>query len=176
MHLRYLAVNSTVLLATAWCITIPEKRASVFNGHTELCDRSYDNITYVGVARNQEVNIPSQLALAHDNDGVLHFCHTSCSLFNGSTVQAYLTTVKTFLDANPNEILTLIFTNPEGRSLPGQWEPAFSNSGIKDMVYVLPHLPMKQSDWPTLREMIDSGKRVVVFLDAGASRFYFTRI
>ncbi|KIM79090.1 hypothetical protein PILCRDRAFT_74705, partial [Piloderma croceum F 1598] len=95
------------------------------------------------------------------HDGVLYFCHTSCSLFNGSTVQAYLTTVKTFLDANPNEILTLIFTNPEGQSLPGQWEPAFSNSGIKDMVYVPPHLPMKQSDWPTLREMIDSGKRVV---------------
>jgi hypothetical protein len=129
------------------------------------------------VARDQEIDIPSQLALgvrllqaqAHDNDGVLHFCHTSCSLFDGGTVQAYLTAVKTFLDANPNEVLTLIFTNPEGQSLPGQWEPAFSNSGIKDLAYVPPHLPMKQSDWPTLREMIDSGKRVVVFVDAGAN-------
>jgi hypothetical protein len=27
---------------------------------------------------------------------------------------------------------------------------------------------MKQSQWPTLGEMIDSGKRVVVFLDSGA--------
>jgi hypothetical protein len=27
---------------------------------------------------------------------------------------------------------------------------------------------MKQSDWPTLGNMIDSGKRVVVFLDYGA--------
>lgn len=27
---------------------------------------------------------------------------------------------------------------------------------------------MKQSDWPTLGQLIDSGKRVVVFLDAGA--------
>lgn len=27
---------------------------------------------------------------------------------------------------------------------------------------------MKNSEWPTLGEMIDSGKRVVVFLDAGA--------
>jgi hypothetical protein len=129
------------------------------------------------VARDQEIDIPSQLALgvrllqaqAHDKDGVLHFCHTSCSLFDGGTVQAYLTTVKTFLDANPNEVLTLIFTNPEGQSLPGQWEPAFSNSGIKDLAYVPPHLPMKQSDWPTLGEMINSGKRVVVFLDAGAN-------
>lgn len=27
---------------------------------------------------------------------------------------------------------------------------------------------MKESDWPTLGDMIDSGKRVVVFLDSGA--------
>jgi hypothetical protein len=27
---------------------------------------------------------------------------------------------------------------------------------------------MKNSEWPTLGEMIDSGKRVVVFLDSGA--------
>jgi hypothetical protein len=129
------------------------------------------------VACDQEIDIPSQLALgvlllqaqAHDNNGVLHFCHTSCSLFDGGTVQAYLVSIKTFLDANPNEVLMLIFTNPEGQSLPGQWEPAFSNLGIKDMVYVPPHLLMKQSDWLTLREMIDSGKRVVVFLDAGAN-------
>jgi hypothetical protein len=49
MHLLYLAANLVVLLATsAWCISIPEKRASVCNGHAELCDRSYGNITYVG--------------------------------------------------------------------------------------------------------------------------------
>lgn len=27
---------------------------------------------------------------------------------------------------------------------------------------------MKRSDWPTLGSLIDSGKRVVVFMDAGA--------
>lgn len=27
---------------------------------------------------------------------------------------------------------------------------------------------MKQSDWPTLGQLIDSGKRVIVFLDSGA--------
>lgn len=29
---------------------------------------------------------------------------------------------------------------------------------------------MKASEWPTLREMIDSGKRVVTFLDTGAEQ------
>ena len=128
------------------------------------------------VERDQEVDIPTQLALgvrllqaqAHDNNGVIHFCHDSCILFDGGTVEAYLTNVKIFLDANPNEVLTMIVTNPDGLSLPGQWEPAFRNSGIMNLAYVPPNLPMKQTDWPTLGNMIDSGKRVVVFLDYGA--------
>ncbi|KAJ7907654.1 hypothetical protein B0H13DRAFT_1879386 [Mycena leptocephala] len=76
--------------------------------------------------------------------------------------------VKTFLDANPNEVLTLIFTNPEGQSPATVWKPAFDEAGISDLAFVPPSLPVKQSDWPTLGEMIDSGKRVVVFLDSGA--------
>ena len=41
--------------------------------------------------------------------------------------------------------------------------------GITHYAYVPPSLPVKSSDWPTLSEMIDSGKRLVVFLDYGAN-------
>ncbi|KAH8108106.1 PLC-like phosphodiesterase [Cristinia sonorae] len=166
-----------------------KQAASVCNGHAELCSRSYGNITHLGahdsfafssdpfaLARDQEVDIPSQLTLgvrllqaqSHMNDGELHFCHTSCELFDGGTVKDYLTTVHTFLVNNPNEVITFIFTNPEGVSLPNVWAPAFEASGIADMAFVPPTVPMKQSDWPTLGQLIDSGKRVVVFMDAGA--------
>lgn len=165
------------------------KRATVCNGHAELCNRSYGNITHLGshdsfafsddplaLARDQETDIPSQLGLgvrllqaqSHMNNGVLHFCHTSCELFDGGTVQDYLTTVRTFLDANPNEVITFIFTNPENVSLPDVWAPAFEASGIAELAYIPPVVPVKQSDWPTLGELIDSGKRVVAFLDFGA--------
>lgn len=36
------------------------------------------------------------------------------------------------------------------------------------MAYVPPQVPMTREDWPTLKEMLDSGKRVVVFIDKGA--------
>lgn len=165
------------------------KRASVCNGHAELCDRSYGNITFMGahdsfafsedpfaLARDQEVDITSQLNLgvrllqaqSHMNDGVLHFCHTSCALFDGGSVQDYLSTVNTWMRANPNEVLTFIFTNPEGVSLPNVWAPAFQNSGIGDLLYTPPTVPMKQSDWPTLGDLISNGKRIITFLDAGA--------
>lgn len=128
------------------------------------------------MASDQRVDITTQLefgvrllqAQAHDNGGVIHFCHTSCLLFDGGPVETYLATVKTWLDANPNEVITFIFTNPDALSLPGQWAPAFNASGIAELAYIPPHLPMAQTDWPTLGELIDSGKRVVAFLDYGA--------
>ncbi|KAJ7634699.1 PLC-like phosphodiesterase [Roridomyces roridus] len=178
---------STASLALA--VAIPFKRATVCNGHAELCDRSYGNVTFVAahdsfafsedplaLARDQEVDIATQLSLgvrmlqaqSHVNDGVLHFCHTSCALFDGGSVEDYLKTVKTFLDANPNEVVSLLFTNPEGQSPANVWKPIFDSAGISDLAFVPPSLPMSQSSWPTLGEMIDSGKRVVVFMDAGA--------
>lgn len=168
---------------------LPARRATVCNGHAELCGRSYGNISFVGahdsfafsndslaLARDQELDIPTQLSLgirllqaqAHDLDGVIHFCHTTCVLFDGGTVEDYLKTVATFLAANPNEVLTLIFTNPESLSLSTVWEPAFNASGVADLAYVPPHVPLAQNEWPTLGQMIDSGKRVVVFMDFGA--------
>lgn len=89
-------------------------------------------------------------------------------LFDGGPVVDYLRTVKTFLDANPNEVLTFIFTNPEGASVKDVWKPIFDAAGMTPLVYVPPLNPMKFSDWPTLGEMINIGKRVVVFLDSGA--------
>ncbi|KAJ7339096.1 PLC-like phosphodiesterase [Mycena albidolilacea] len=143
----------------ALAASIPMKRATVCNGHAELCNRSYGNITFVGAhdsafisqdplafARDQEVDIPTQLGL-----GIL---------------MDYLGTVGTFLDANPNEVLTLIFTNPEGQSPATVWKPLFDEAGSTPLAFVPPSLPIKQADWPTLGEMIDPGKRVVVFLDA----------
>ncbi|KAL0573224.1 hypothetical protein V5O48_008728 [Marasmius crinis-equi] len=91
-----------------------------------------------------------------------------CILFDGGLVSDYLKLVKSFLDANPNEVITLLFTNPEGVSIADVWKPAFDTAGITPLAYVPPHQPMARSEWPTLGELIDSGKRVVVFLDAGA--------
>ena len=99
-------------------------------------------------------------------------------------MQNYLTTVNGWLQENPNEVLTFLFTNPDNASLSGMWEPAFQASGILDLVYTPPQVPMAIGSvcfrtfthtdayicgkWPTLGELIDNGTRVIVFLDAGA--------
>jgi hypothetical protein len=97
MHLFYLAGNLALLLATAWSITIPEKRASAAcNGHPELCDRSYGNITYVGG------ELPLQLSSTHANRNIQHMIRlriakilllvrytVSLSKFHGSILIVY---------------------------------------------------------------------------------------
>jgi len=80
----------------------------------------------------------------------------------------YLKIVKTWLDGNPNEVLTLLFTNPEGLSPANVWKPIFDAAGISNLTYIPPSLPISQSEWPTLGSMIDNGTRVVVFLDSQA--------
>ncbi|KAF8797822.1 PLC-like phosphodiesterase [Phlegmacium glaucopus] len=199
MNPLYRLLAFLLFLSSILCSSTPFRRATVCNGHSELCNRRYSNVTFIGahnsygfsenpleLARDQEVNIPTQLRLgvrllqaqSHVNqlDGLLHFCHTNSGsdyrfqlLFDGGTVLDYLKIVKRFLDGNPNEVLTLLFTNPEGQSVSDVWKPIFDSAGITPFVYVPPSVPINQSDWPTLGEMIDSGKRVVVFLDAGAN-------
>ncbi|PPQ64035.1 hypothetical protein CVT24_008848 [Panaeolus cyanescens] len=154
------------------------KRATVCNGSSALCDRKYGNTTFLtahnsfafssnplALARTQAVDIPTQMNIgARTLQGQAHMR----ALFDGGLVEDYLKKVKTFLDANPYEVFTFIFTNPDRQSIPGVWKPAFDAAGITPLAYVPPSRPMKRNDWPTLRELIDTNKRVIVFLDAGA--------
>lgn len=80
----------------------------------------------------------------------------------------YLKIVKLWLDKHPNEVLTFIFTNPEDVSIPTVWAPLFAQSGISKHAYAPPKLPVPFGSWPTLRSMITTNKRVVIFLDHGA--------
>lgn len=187
-------LGSLAVLAGLWApdvhaASVPTKRATVCNGRSELCGRRYGNTTFLtahnsfafssnplALSRNQAVDIPTQLSLgartlqgqAHLENGQLRFCHSSCILFDGGLVVDYLRTVKKFLDANPNEVFTFIFTNPDGASIPNVWKPVFDQAGITPLAYVPPVRPMKRDEWPTLGELIDSGKRIIIFLDSGA--------
>ena len=111
---------------------------------------------------------------------------TSQLLYNGGKVENYFRKVKNFLDRHPNEVLTIIIANP-GNVSAKVWQPIMESSGkhffcllshefqtkqesaigLADIAYVPPQTPMMREDWPTLREMLDSGKRLVFFMDKG---------
>jgi hypothetical protein len=191
LSLRLAAFALLSLVITSSAIASPllvRRTGRACNGHAELCDRKYGNTTFFGshdsfafsknpfaLARTQEVNLESQLKLgvrllqvqAHMDNEEIHFCHTSCALYNGGTAENYLRTVKTFLDANPNEVMTIIIANKMNRPVMSAWKSVFDESGMTNLTYVPPQPIMSRNDWPTLGDMISTGKRIVVFMDKG---------
>ena len=156
-----------------------------------LCDRLYSNVTWIGThdsafvgsiddpTVNQEVSVTDQLnagirflqAQTHTNDltGTLDMCHTSCLLEDAGSLDNYLSTVKTWMDANPNNVLTMLLVNGDNVDV-SEFDDAFSSSGLKDYAFVPSTSPnaLTIDQWPTLGDMVTSGKRIVVFLDYGA--------
>lgn len=156
------------------------------NGHTEYCTRSYSNITFVGShdspfvgdlpQQNQNIDIKSQLdmgirflqAQTHHSIGdknVLELCHTSCFLEDAGTLASFLVTVKNWLDAHANEVVTLLLTNGDSVDIT-EFGDTFAKSGIDSYAFVPASSPntLAIDDWPTLGDLISSGKRLVVFL------------
>jgi len=86
-------------------------------------------------------------------------------LLDGGSFVSWLSTIKTWLSANPHEVLTLVVTNNDDVDVLNYWAPAFVATGMDKLAYIPPQLPVARDAWPTLRSMINSGKRVVVFMD-----------
>ncbi|KAJ5746682.1 hypothetical protein N7520_011864 [Penicillium odoratum] len=163
--------------------------ASTCNGRTEYCTRSYSNITFIGShdsafvgslpQQNQNIDITAQLdmgirylqAQTHKSlldDTVLELCHTSCLLEDAGTLKAYLSTIKSWLDDNPNEVVTLLLTNGDSLDI-SIFGSTFVSAGIDSYAFVPSSEPLAYADWPTLGDLIDSGKRLIAFLDYGAN-------
>lgn len=75
--------------------------------------------------------------------------------------------VKTWLDANPNEVLSLLIVNID--NLPASaYGTVFARVGLDTISYAPTASPIPATGWPTLGTLIDSGKRLLTFLDNGA--------
>ncbi|TNY21240.1 PLC-like phosphodiesterase [Rhodotorula diobovata] len=156
------------------------------NGHEEFCSRSYSNVSIIGahnsygvragsIAANQNYTVETQLddgirllqVQGHMNGDELHLCHTLCLLLDGGTFTSYLSTVKSWLDSNPNEVVTILMVNSEGIS-PTVWAQSYKDSGLDSYAYTPSSTPVAYSAWPTYQELIDAGTRVVSFLAQNA--------
>lgn len=71
------------------------------------------------------------------------------------------------MDDNPNEVITILMVNSDGID-PTVWAAAYAASGMSDYAYQPPSVPVSYDGWPTLQELISSGKRAVNFLAQNA--------
>ncbi|KAL9597270.1 MAG: hypothetical protein Q9219_005251 [cf. Caloplaca sp. 3 TL-2023] len=161
------------------------------NGHQELCDRKYSNIThiathdapFVGVLpmENQNVDVPTQLdagvrflqAQTHVNAfGKLSLCHTSCLMKDAGLLKDYLKVIKDWLDKHPHEVVTVLLTNGDRHIKTSDFDKAFRGSGILPYAYIPPGDPNTWTldSWPTLGALIANNTRLIAFLDLGADQ------
>ncbi len=174
----------------------PERRASVCNGDSSLCARLYSNVTFIGahdsyaidnasIAANQNVSIAQQLAdgvrmlqaQAHPANAStpgrgasgVQLCHTNCQLFNGGSLETWLGSIKSWSDANPTEVVTLLIVNNEGIP-PSSFATAYESVGLTAKSYKPANgaSSMTRYQWPTLGALIDAGTPIVSFLAQGA--------
>jgi len=119
--------------------------------------------------RDQLLTYTAVQGETHYVNDTVYNCHTSCSLLNAGTWQSELETVVTWLESNPYEVLTILIVNSDYVSV-NDYVPAVQNSGISRYLYEPAYVPQRRDQWPTLGEMILSGKRVVMFMDYNANQ------
>ncbi|KAJ1663652.1 hypothetical protein EV178_004771 [Coemansia sp. RSA 1646] len=157
------------------------------NQHSELCTRAYNDVSFISthasfavtdktrpsVPGTQYKGIQDQL-----NDGVrgLHFnltkgstassvllCFPDCSVNNGGELADALKIVKSWLDSNKNDVVTIFLEGLSMDASPAYVMNAFTSSGADKYA-----LKGKPATWPTLGDMIDAGTTLVVFSESAA--------
>lgn len=178
------SLKSLLLLPIALRAAVAQS-SQACNNSPELCSRQYNEITHLGAhdspfvrdattsystSGNQFYNSTIQLeagvrllsAQVHSQDGEWHLCHSSCDLLDAGTLSSWLGEIKSFMDSNPNEVVTILLVNSDSASasdLANQYVAA----GVDSISYE-PSSASASSTWPTLQELISSNTRLISFV------------
>lgn len=153
------------------------------NGHPQLCDRRLDEVFFAmthnshantgpfsALAANQNGDVTAQLNAGIRGLNIKPYwtADANCGeqglyLYHGFPVLGcepfmdYLTDVREFLDEHPREVIVMTI---EGDASTQRMDSLFNHTGLRPFM-----LDYNGAQWPTLSEMIASGKRLVVFAD-----------
>lgn len=163
------------------------------NGLASNCAMGVNDILYAGIhnaqstaqdgfyiAPNHQFNFVAALDYGYRvlnfdvgvcNEGQYALVHGLCKLGTMDPAEAF-TDLQTWLDANPNEVVLMpLEINNDASDLADidlgkLYNIMLTVPGFTDRMYSKP----AQGEWPTLREMIDADKRIVLFHYNGGGR------
>lgn len=102
-------------------------------------------------------------AQAHDNNGALHLCHTSCSLLDAGPLSSWLAEIKSWMDKNPNDVVTILVVNSDGATA-NTLHQQFVAADITQYTYTPPQTTAAIKVWPTLQSLIANNTRLITFV------------
>jgi hypothetical protein len=163
---------------------------NVCNNSPSLCQKAYNNITHLGAhdsaflrdqstsfstSGNHFYNTTVQLdagvrmlsAQVHKVNGTgseaWHLCHSSCTLLDAGTLESWLSEIKTWMDKNTNDVVTVLIVNSDNAS-PSELGSIFTASGIDKLAYTPPSPSTIPTTWPTLDRLIGNNTRLMSFV------------
>jgi hypothetical protein len=184
--------RATLLLPLLWQFAAARPQtattSTACNNSPSLCSRSYGNITHLGAhdspfvsnssnkftsSGNQFYNsttqldagvrlLTAQVHTANATGSELRLCHTDCSLLDAGSLVDWLSSIKTWLDGNPNEVVTILLVNSIDATATTLGAD-FVSSGISNYGYQFP-ASGAPSTWPTLQSLITANTRLVTFV------------
>lgn len=147
------------------------------NGDLSLCQKRYNEVAYLtthnafnsadnnymmpnqnfGVTQQLNDGVRGLMLDVYDSSGTVVVYH-GIPFLGSQHLSEIFSEIKTFLDSNHNEIVTIIF---ESYVSANAIDTEMQSSGLINYAFT------KQTGmpWPTLQEMIDSNKRLVIFSD-----------
>ena len=92
----------------------------------------------------------------------IHLCHTECELYDAGTLEDWLFDIKSWMDGNPNDVVTILLVNSDDNNA-SDIGSVFESSGITKYSYTQTSSSAPTS-WPTLRTLISANTRLITFI------------
>ncbi|MCJ1469321.1 hypothetical protein MMC07_007954 [Pseudocyphellaria aurata] len=102
-------------------------------------------------------------AQVHEKDGEWHLCHSSCDLLDAGKLGDWLAKIKSWMDSNSHEVVTILLVNSDNASAE-DLHAEFAAAKITSYAYTPPSTTTAITTWPTLGEMIANSTRLVTFV------------
>jgi hypothetical protein len=151
---------------THYADRLPNGRVRTYFGSREELRRRAKADGVSEDAIDSALRIRDRLGFEGEGERGMYLCHSFCEL-GATRLDSVLADIRTFLVANPGAVVVAInqdYVTPE------DFVEAVRDAELEELAY----MPPARGAWPTLREMVDSGKRVVFLAEnhAGAAPWY----
>ncbi|PCG96318.1 Hypothetical protein PENO1_027260 [Penicillium occitanis (nom. inval.)] len=145
-------------------LTCVSAATTACNNSPSLCSKSYGEITHLGAHDSPFLRDASTSYSVSGNQ----FYNTTVQLSAGvrlldaGTLESWLSEIKTWLDGNPNDVVTVLLVNSDDAT-DSELATVFESANITDYAYT-PSFTSATTAWPTLQELISNGTRLMTFV------------
>ncbi|KAL8690798.1 MAG: hypothetical protein Q9218_003847 [Villophora microphyllina] len=126
-------------------------------------ERSSDDGRNLNTTAQLDAGVRLLSAQVHSNNGAWHLCHTVCSFLDAGTLSSWLAEIKSWLDRNPHDVVTILLVNSDNAAA-SDLDGEFDAAAIIPYTYTPVSTTAAPSSWPTLNDLIHSGKRLITFV------------